>query len=155
MNRCGFVHMQTEEMAESAIKALNNSQFNGGVISVEPGRMKERSGYGPKKVGQGGGVVGGGRNFNNNNSGGDQRNRSNDRQGGRFGGGGGGGPGGGMGGNNRRNGNLGPMRRDRGGFQNRGAPYGKGRDNFDRMDGGGMNMNNRGGPMDRKYIFRL
>uniref|UniRef100_A0A2A4JSZ0 RRM domain-containing protein n=1 Tax=Heliothis virescens TaxID=7102 RepID=A0A2A4JSZ0_HELVI len=35
MNRCGFVHMQTEEQASAAIRALNNTSFNGGVISSE------------------------------------------------------------------------------------------------------------------------
>lgn len=42
MNRCGFVHMQSEEMASNAIHALNNTSFNGGVITVERGRIKER-----------------------------------------------------------------------------------------------------------------
>ncbi|XP_041969738.1 RNA-binding protein 4.1 isoform X2 [Aricia agestis] len=42
MNRCGFVHMQTEDQATAAIRALNNSNFNGGVITVERGRIKER-----------------------------------------------------------------------------------------------------------------
>lgn len=43
MNRCGFVHMETQLMAESAIEALNNATFKGSVITVEPGRMKDRS----------------------------------------------------------------------------------------------------------------
>ncbi|KAL0819406.1 hypothetical protein ABMA28_007517 [Loxostege sticticalis] len=56
MNRCGFVHMQTEEQASAAIRALNNSTFNGGVITVERGRIKER---GQRGGGRGGGARGG------------------------------------------------------------------------------------------------
>lgn len=59
MNRCGFVHMQTEEMAFSAIQALNNTTFNGATISVERGRIKERGSGG----GRGSGGRGGGRGF--------------------------------------------------------------------------------------------
>ncbi|KAJ8738061.1 hypothetical protein PYW08_000656 [Mythimna loreyi] len=63
MNRCGFVHMQTEDQALAAIRALNNTSFNGGVISVERGRIKERSQRGgpggPGGVGRGGGMRGG------------------------------------------------------------------------------------------------
>lgn len=58
MNRCGFVHMQTPEMADTAIKNLHNSQFNGANIVVERGRMKERK------------VMGGGPNARMNNAGG-------------------------------------------------------------------------------------
>lgn len=46
VNRCGFVHMETEDQAASAIEGLNNSQFNGQTISVEWGRQKERGGGG-------------------------------------------------------------------------------------------------------------
>ncbi|XP_045776361.1 RNA-binding protein 4.1-like isoform X2 [Maniola jurtina] len=53
MNRCGFVHMQTEEQAAAAIRDLHNSTFNGGVITVERGRIKERGG-GPRGGGRGG-----------------------------------------------------------------------------------------------------
>lgn len=60
MNRCGFVHMQTEEMADSAIQGLNNTNFNGSTISVEWGRVKDRSGGGPSRGGRGGGGGGGG-----------------------------------------------------------------------------------------------
>lgn len=42
MNKCGFVWMQTEEMAQSAIAALNNTMLNGQSIVVEPGRIKDR-----------------------------------------------------------------------------------------------------------------
>lgn len=42
MNRCGFVHMETADMAANAIKALNNTQFKGQNIVVEPGRIKDR-----------------------------------------------------------------------------------------------------------------
>ncbi|KAI5642792.1 RNA recognition motif domain-containing protein [Phthorimaea operculella] len=38
MNRCGFVHMQSEDQATAAIRALNNTTFNGGVITVERDR---------------------------------------------------------------------------------------------------------------------
>lgn len=42
MNRCGFVHMETADMAANAIKALNNTQFKGINIVVEAGRLKDR-----------------------------------------------------------------------------------------------------------------
>lgn len=58
MNRCGFVHMQTEEQAATAIRSLHNSTFNGAVISVERGRIKERGGPGGGR-GRGGGGRGG------------------------------------------------------------------------------------------------
>lgn len=122
MSRCGFVHMQTEEMAASAIKALDKVMFNGNSLSVEQGRLKDRN--------AGKGANGGGRKF----GGGNQGNRQ-----------------GGGGGNRRDNrggsGSSGPLRRDRGN-NNRGGPYnrgGGGGGGYDRMDGG-MNMN-RGGPM--------
>lgn len=56
MNRCGFVHMQSEEQASAAIRGLNNTTFNGGVISVERGRIKERGqrGGGGGRGGRGG-----------------------------------------------------------------------------------------------------
>lgn len=44
MNRCGFVHMESAEMAENAIRSLNNTSFKGITISVEPGRMKRKMG---------------------------------------------------------------------------------------------------------------
>ncbi|XP_064292580.1 H/ACA ribonucleoprotein complex subunit 1-like isoform X1 [Plodia interpunctella] len=56
MNRCGFVHMQTEDQASAAIRGLNNTTFNGAVISVERGRIKER---GQRGGGRGGGMRGG------------------------------------------------------------------------------------------------
>ncbi|CAH0690365.1 unnamed protein product [Spodoptera exigua] len=59
MNRCGFVHMQTEDQASAAIRALNNTPFNGGVISVERGRIKERGQRGGPGGGRGGGMRGG------------------------------------------------------------------------------------------------
>jgi len=57
LNRCGFVHMQSPEQADAAIKALNNSLFNGVNIVVERGRMKPQGsiGSGPKRGGQMGG----------------------------------------------------------------------------------------------------
>lgn len=56
MNRCGFVHMQTEDQASAAIRSLNNTTFNGAVISVERGRIKERGqrGGGGGRGGRGG-----------------------------------------------------------------------------------------------------
>lgn len=61
MNRCGFVHMQTEDQAATAIRSLHNSTFNGAVISVERGRIKERGarGGGVGGRGRGGGGRGG------------------------------------------------------------------------------------------------
>lgn len=95
MNRCGFVHMQSEEMAESAIKALNNSLFKGVNICVEHGRMKERNNDRGGKAGgpRGGGKAGGGRGgFNRggndgkpNNMGGGGGPQRNGMGGGRFG----------------------------------------------------------------------
>lgn len=70
MNRCGFVHMQNQEMADNAIKNLNNSSFNGANIVVERGRMKER------KPNQGGGPGGNGP-PNRMNNGGPNRNGGN------------------------------------------------------------------------------
>ena len=35
LNRFGFVHMKTEEMAKRAIAALHNSEFMGSRITVE------------------------------------------------------------------------------------------------------------------------
>lgn len=56
MNRCGFVHMKNAAMAESAIVALNATDFKGQSIVVEHGRPKERviSG-GPNQAGGPGG----------------------------------------------------------------------------------------------------
>lgn len=121
MNRCGFVHMQTQESAEAAIEALNQTNFKGATISVERGRMKERN--------AGGGAGGGDRNRNRQGGGG-----RDDRGGSR----------GGMGGG-------GPMRRDRGGSNMRGrsdGPYNKDR-NMSRGGGGGGPRNMRNGGMDR------
>ncbi len=59
MNRCGFVHMESEEVAENAIRSLNNTNFKGITISVEPGRMKERGGGKGRPGGGGGGGRGG------------------------------------------------------------------------------------------------
>lgn len=42
MNRCGFVHMETKEMANTAITALHASEFKGQMIVVELGRPKDR-----------------------------------------------------------------------------------------------------------------
>ncbi|XP_049285955.1 TATA-binding protein-associated factor 2N isoform X2 [Anopheles funestus] len=51
MNRCAFVHMQNQDMAESAIQALHNTTFKGVTIVVERGRVRERP---PGGVGGGG-----------------------------------------------------------------------------------------------------
>lgn len=121
MNRCGFVHMQTQDMAQNAIEALNNTEFNGQTIVVEQGRMKDRNrqqggggGGGPQRGGGGGGNRG-------------------------FGGGRGGGPGRGG------PGSGGPMRNQKfGGGGNRNSPYGGGGGaggNF----GGGFGGGNRRG----------
>lgn len=82
MNRCGFVHMESAEVAEKAILGLNNSYFMGQTISVEPGRMKERrppmggrggrGEDGPPRGGRtpysrGGGGIGGGDGYHNSN----------------------------------------------------------------------------------------
>ena len=108
MNRCGFVHMQTQEMADIAIQNLNNSLFNGANIVVERGRMKDRKPGGPG--GNMGGNVGPNKPQNNNGRMNNNNNNNNNN----------GGPGGnrgamgnnrgGMGGNNRGNmaGNRGP-----------------------------------------------
>lgn len=118
MNRCGFVHMESADMAEAAIVGLNNSYFKGQTISVEAGRMKERR--------QGGDATA-------------QTNR------GRGGGPGRGGRGGGIefngtGGGGRGFGGAGPIRRvdSRGGHQ-RSGPYGRGSGDggFDRRGGAG------------------
>lgn len=59
LNRYGFVHMKTEEMALRAIKELNNAEFMGVQISVEQstgkksGRGGGRGGFGPMR-GRGG-----------------------------------------------------------------------------------------------------
>lgn len=48
-------------MAENAIRSLNNTNFKGITISVEPGRMKERGGgKGRPNGGNRGGNAGGG-----------------------------------------------------------------------------------------------
>lgn len=54
MNRCGFVHMQTEEQAAAAIRDLNNTTFNGGTILVEKGKIKDKRDVVPKGSGRGG-----------------------------------------------------------------------------------------------------
>lgn len=49
MNRCAFVHLETTDMAEAAIAALNGTVFKGQAIVVEAGRPK----YGPGNGGRG------------------------------------------------------------------------------------------------------
>jgi len=50
MNRCAFVHLETTEMADAAIAALNGTVFKGQPIVVEAGRPK----YGPGNGSRGG-----------------------------------------------------------------------------------------------------
>ena len=45
LNRYGFVHMKTEEMAMRAIKELNNAEFMGVQISVEVLNFLKPTGY--------------------------------------------------------------------------------------------------------------
>lgn len=58
MNRCGFVHLETVEMADAAIAALNGVEFKGQNIVVEPGRLKDRRGGGGGGSGNAGGGAG-------------------------------------------------------------------------------------------------
>lgn len=67
MNRCGFVHMETKEMANTAITALHATEFKGQMIVVELGRPKDRkpnadNGRGGNIRSQGAARGGGGRN---------------------------------------------------------------------------------------------
>ncbi|KAK4884547.1 hypothetical protein RN001_000818 [Aquatica leii] len=39
-NRCGFLHLEDKDLATKAIEELNNTNFMGGKISVEKGRVK-------------------------------------------------------------------------------------------------------------------
>ncbi|EDW58376.1 uncharacterized protein [Drosophila virilis] len=120
MNRCGFVHLETIEMAEEAIAALNGIEFKGQTIVVEPGRPKDRRG--------GGGGVGGG---GGGGSAGNRRPMQQGHGGGSFNRGGGH-----TGGNNFRAGGgsrslnsnesqFGPMRNEGNFRQQRNAPYSK------------------------------
>lgn len=114
--------MQTQDMAQDAIKALNNTQFKGQTIVVEPGRIKERNNVGATKRG-GGGIPGG-------SGGRGAFNRGRGGSGGMTRGGGGAQ-------RNQRGGDGGgPMRRGRNGPMNRSTPYGGGRDFVGRQDFG-------------------
>ncbi|XP_067632267.1 uncharacterized PE-PGRS family protein PE_PGRS20 [Eurosta solidaginis] len=119
MNRCGFVHMETKEMANTAIAALNSSEFKGQMIVVELGRPKD------KKPGVGNAVEGarGGR-------GGNMGARGAGRGGPPRGGGARGGIAGNRGG--------GPGNPGRGGLGNRGGGPGK-------RGGGALGMGGPGG----------
>ncbi|GAB0094172.1 hypothetical protein DMENIID0001_094240 [Sergentomyia squamirostris] len=147
MNRCGFVHMQTQEMADSAIQALNQTTFRGTTISVERGRMKDKNQPGQKK--------GPGGNMRNNpmQRGGPMMGRGPPMGGGMRGPPGGmnkgnmrGGPGG-MGGGGGNMGGGGPMRRggDRmmGGPGNRPNPYQRNQPDFGPGGGGPNGMRNK------------
>lgn len=148
MNRCGFIHFETQEMADNAIAALHNSTFKNAVITVERGRLKERKANGGNAGGNGGmrqNMQGGNRQGNRQgrngmNGGGPRMNMMGNRmQGNKQMNGGGGG--GGDGGRPMRNNNRGmqrnqPYPRDgpKGGMRNMGQ-------RMDRFD----NMDNRGG----------
>ncbi|CAB3367636.1 Hypothetical predicted protein [Cloeon dipterum] len=64
LNRYGFVHMKSEEMALEAIRNLDNYNFMGSQISVEQSTGKKGGrggrGGGPMRGGRGGGRFGGG-----------------------------------------------------------------------------------------------
>ncbi|XP_060517322.1 RNA-binding protein 4.1-like isoform X2 [Cylas formicarius] len=69
-NRCGFLHLEDAELAMKAITELNGTEFMGGRISVEKGRVKPRrgsngGGVGPARGGRdrGGPYSRGGREF--------------------------------------------------------------------------------------------
>lgn len=53
-NRCGFLHLEDRELAIKAIEELNNTNFMGGRISVEKGRVKP-----PRRTREGGPMRGG------------------------------------------------------------------------------------------------
>ncbi|XP_030369665.1 glycine-rich cell wall structural protein isoform X2 [Scaptodrosophila lebanonensis] len=143
MNRCGFVHMESTDVADAAIGALNGTDFKGQSIVVEPGRPGRKGGGaggagGAGNRGQGGNITrrpmqgsaghvnngppaGAGGNFNR---GGGGRMGGNNFRGGAAGGSSGVG---GSRGQNCSNGNsLGPMRTESQNRQQRNAPYNKG-----------------------------
>ncbi|XP_018797285.1 PREDICTED: heterogeneous nuclear ribonucleoprotein A1 [Bactrocera latifrons] len=83
MNRCGFVHMETKEMANTAITALHASEFKGQMIVVELGRPKDRKANADNgRVGnirsRGAARAGGGRNSGPGNRGGRPGGRDSD-----------------------------------------------------------------------------
>ncbi|XP_062121654.1 keratin, type I cytoskeletal 9 [Drosophila sulfurigaster albostrigata] len=124
MNRCGFVHLETVEMAEAAIAALNGIEFKGQAIVVEPGRPKDRRGGGGGGGAVGGGGSDGGRAANRRPMQGGSFNRGGHMSGNSFRGG----AGGGRGNNRTSNSNdshFGPMRNEGSFRQQRNAPYSK------------------------------
>lgn len=56
LNRFGFVHMKSEDMAKRAIQALHNSEFMGSRITVEPSTGKKGAGAGAVGAPRGGGA---------------------------------------------------------------------------------------------------
>ncbi|KAF7264981.1 uncharacterized protein LOC143201489 isoform X2 [Rhynchophorus ferrugineus] len=48
-NGCGFLHLEDKDLATKAITELNGTEFMGGRISVERGRIKPRRGNGPMR----------------------------------------------------------------------------------------------------------
>nr|CAH7768240.1 unnamed protein product [Callosobruchus chinensis] len=149
-NKCGFLHLEDADLAMKAIEELNGTDFMGGKISVEKGRVKSRGGRGggPMRGGmgrdRGGPYSRGGGDFRGPPRGGGGRFRGGgggfDR-GGRFGGGGGyedrrGGFDRRGGYEDRRGGGAG------GGFGDR---YGGGGGGYDRRGGGGYDDMSGGG----------
>jgi len=51
LNRFGFVHMKSEDMAKRAIQALHNTEFMGSRITVEPSTGKKGAGGGGASAG--------------------------------------------------------------------------------------------------------
>ncbi|KAJ8977947.1 hypothetical protein NQ317_008138 [Molorchus minor] len=158
-NRCGFLHLEDNDLAMKAISDLNGTDFMGGKISVEKGRVKpRRNGGGPMRGGKDRGGPysrGGGGDFRGPRGYGGGRDYPPFRGGGdRFGGGGGydrpqrGGFGGGFedrrGGFEDRRGGGYQERFDRRPYQDRGpAPYG----DAPRGGGGGGGFDDRRGPV--------
>ncbi|XP_022217512.2 hyphally regulated cell wall protein 3 [Drosophila obscura] len=118
MNRCGFVHLETSDMADAAIAALNGTLFKGVSIVVEAGRPKERSRNGagsrvPPSVGGGSGR----RSLEGQSGASNHRRDGGGSAGGRYGSEGG----------FKSNGNqFGPIRNETNFRQQRNAPYSKG-----------------------------
>uniref|UniRef100_A0A0A1XE52 Heterogeneous nuclear ribonucleoproteins A2/B1 n=1 Tax=Zeugodacus cucurbitae TaxID=28588 RepID=A0A0A1XE52_ZEUCU len=143
MNRCGFVHMETKEMANTAIAALHSTEFKGQMIVVELGRPKDRkpnadNGRGGHVRSRGAARGGGGRSSGSGGRGGgtggrdsDTIDASNNRQ--NFGNNSGrGAP------KNKFNQGSGPIRNDHFKQQQRNMPYQR------RNDGPGGNSNDGG-----------
>nr|CAI5846629.1 unnamed protein product [Callosobruchus analis] len=144
-NKCGFLHLEDAELAMKAIEELNGTDFMGGKISVEKGRVKgPPRGGGGRFRGGGGGFDRGGRfgggGYDDRRGGFDRRGGYEDRRGGGAGGGYGDRYGGGGGGYDRRGGG-GYDDMGGGGYEDRrgggyGGGGGRGGDLYSRRDGG-------------------